>query len=120
MARPDNNAIRAFIDEKIQLWNSGKRPELAALYRAFAPNAMTFEYVGGPVLDGYVALEDMWERFGNEIEMEVVDTLINGDEVACYIKNHRRSQPGFFTTTIEVYQIGDGTLHERYFYPVPE
>ena len=120
MPRPDNNAIRAFIDEKIQLWNSGKRPELAALYRAFAPNAMTFEYVGGPVLDGYVALEDMWERFGNEVEIEVVATLIKGDEVACYIKNHRRSQPGFFTTTIEVYQIGDGTLHERYFYPVPE
>lgn len=120
MARPDNNTIRAFIAKKIQLWNEGKRQELAEHYRQLAPKGLTFEYVGGPVQDGWQALEDMWTQFGDDVEMEEVDTLINGDEVACYVKNHRRSQPGTYTTTIETYVIGDGTLHERYFYPVPE
>ena len=52
--------------------------------------------------------------------MEIVVTLINGNEAACYIKNHHRDKPGSFTPTIETYVLGDGTLHERYFFPVPE
>lgn len=120
MAIPSNEEINNFLAKKIELWNKGEREALANLYREFAPKSVTFEYVGGPVLDAWQALDDMWEQFGDSIEMEIVVTLINGNEAACYIKNHHRDKPGNFTPTIETYVLGDGTLHERYFFPVPE
>ena len=113
----DHKTITQFIEQKIQLWNEGKREELATLYLTMAPSQLTFEYVGSPVIDGWKALDDMWEQFGTNIEIELVDILINGNEVACYLKNHRRDQPGTYTTTIEIYVFNEGTVHERYFYP---
>ncbi|MFA7555588.1 MAG: hypothetical protein WCY88_15200 [Spongiibacteraceae bacterium] len=118
MSTLDHQKIKKFFEEKILLWNEGKKEELAALYLTMAPAQLTFEYVGGPVIDGWKALDDMWEQFGTNIEVELIDFLINGNEVACYIKNHRRDQPGTYTTTIEIYTFNEGAIHERYFYPV--
>jgi hypothetical protein len=116
MSHPDSSAIRQFLDQKIVLWNQGKEAELEALYRGMAPKSLTFEFVGSPVIDGWEALKGMWRDYGESIEMELVDVLINGSEVACYVKNHVRDQPGVFVPSIEVYVFEDGTLHERYFH----
>lgn len=116
MSAPSKEQILAFVDEKVTLWNAGKREELAALYKAIAPNEVIFEYVGLPIEDGWKALDDMWDRFGDEVEMEIIETLINGNEVACYIHNHRRSQPGAYTATVETYVFENGNVHERYYF----
>lgn len=115
MPQIDAQTIREFLDQKIKLWNEGKEAELEQLYRDMAP-VLTFEFVGSPIIDGWDALKGMWRDYGKTIQMEIADLFINGNEVACYVKNHRRDKPGHYTTTVEVYVFGDGTLHERYFY----
>lgn len=114
----DDKKITEFIERKIQLWNEGKKEELDAHYRTMAPKQLTFEFVGAPTIDGWKALDDMWNQLGSNVEIELVELLINGNEVACYVKNHRRDQPGTYKATIEIYVFNEGTVHERYFYPV--
>ena len=120
MPNPNETAIRDFLTQKIELWNAAKADELEALYREIAPNGLIFEFVGAPKInDGYKALRKMCNDWGGHIAIELVEVLINGNEVACYVKNHRLAQPGSFVPSIEPYTFESGHLLERYFHNSP-
>ena len=120
MSKLNENTIRDFLTKKVELWNDAKADELEALYRKIAPEGVTFEFVGAPKInDGYKALRKMCVDWGGHIAIELVEVLINGNEVACYVKNHRLAQPGDFVPSIETYSFENGQLLERYFHNSP-
>ncbi|MAT50164.1 MAG: hypothetical protein CMK32_03145 [Porticoccaceae bacterium] len=120
MAQLDEQTIRNFLTKKIELWNDAKADELEALYREIAPQGLVFEFVGAPAInDGYKALRKMCTDWGGHIAIELVEVLVNGNEVACYVKNHRLAEPGSFVPSIETYTFADGKLVERYFHNSP-
>lgn len=117
MNTPNEDQIRAFLDDQVELWNAGKRDELFAAYREIAPTDVKIEYIGGPVLDGWPALEQMWEQFGDKVTIEKVQTLVNGNEAACYLRNHVSTEQGVnISPSIEIYRFDGGTMLARYFY----
>jgi SnoaL-like domain len=119
MNRPDPDAISAFLREQYALWNQGRRSDLLALFRQWAPQGMTIEFVGGPVLEGWKAMNDIWDEHGGHVTIEVVQILVNGNEAAVHALNHHRLAGGANTTrpSIEIYRFTDETLQIRYFYP---
>lgn len=120
MSKLNEQTIRDFLTKKIELWNDAKADELEALYREIAPNGITFEFVGAPKInDGYKALRKMCTDWGGHIAIELVEVLINGNEVACYVKNLRLAEPGSFVPSIETYTFENGQLLERYFHNSP-
>ncbi|MFA7553496.1 MAG: hypothetical protein WCY88_04530 [Spongiibacteraceae bacterium] len=120
MSNLDEATIRAFLTKKVELWNEAKTDELEDLYRKIAPEGIVFEFVGAPKInDSYKALRKMCADWGGHIAIELVDVLINGNEVACYVKNNRLAQPGSFVPSIETYTFEGGRLLERYFHNSP-
>jgi hypothetical protein len=117
--KPNAAAISAFLLKQYQLWNEGKRAELIALFRDFAPNGFTIEYVGTPVQEGWKAMNDIWDQHGGQVTIEVVQILVNGNEAAVHALNHHIEKDGRINTrpSIEIYRFTDGTLQVRYFYP---
>lgn len=119
MTAADPAAIAAFLREQYTLWNEGRRNDLLALFRHWAPQGMTIEFVGGPVLEGWKAMNDIWDQHGGHVTIEVVQILVNGCEAAVHALNRHRSENGVDTTrpSIEIYRFAQGTLQIRYFYP---
>jgi hypothetical protein len=117
--KPNAAAISAFLLKQYQLWNEGKRAELIALFRGFAPNGFTIEYVGTPVQEGWQAMDRIWDQHGGHVTIEVVQILVNGNEAAVHALNHHVEQDGRTDTrpSIEIYRFADGVLQVRYFYP---
>lgn len=110
----DTQAIEHFLHGQIECWNSGDKAGFLAHYRKIAPNGLTIEYVGYPLRDPWLVLEEMWEQQQANIRIEVAKAIINGNEAACHHLNNRLSgEPG--TETIEVYKFAEGKMSVRYF-----
>lgn len=117
MSTPDAQAIRDFLLLQINCWNDGDKEGMMEAYRAIAPKSLKIEYVGGPVLDGWQALEDMWSKYNGITTIDPAEMLINGSEAACYMRNQAKTAEGTVVSpSIETYHFGDGTLHARYFH----
>jgi hypothetical protein len=118
MAIPDDHEIRHFLHEQVELWNAGKREEQTALYRRYASEGLTIEYVGQPIGDGWATFNHMWDTFGGKVRVDVALMLVNGVEGACHHLNVRLAS-GLVNPSIETYRFEEGRLHVRYFY-VPQ
>ena len=70
--------IRSFLHQQVEFWNSGKKTEMFLLYHQIVPGKMTIEYVGLPVLEGWTALEDMWQRFAGKVHIDVHEVMVTG------------------------------------------
>jgi hypothetical protein len=121
MSVPSPEAIREFLQTQVASWNADEKERMFDAYRRVANNGLKVEYVGGPVLDGWPALEDMWTKYQGagkpKITIEIVEILVNGNEGACYLRNHVATPNGpVISPSIETYLFGDGTLHARYFH----
>ncbi|MDB6063027.1 MAG: hypothetical protein JWM78_3130 [Verrucomicrobiaceae bacterium] len=117
MSVPSPQAIREFLELQISSWNAGDKERMLSAYRSVAGNGLKVEYVGGPVLDGWPALDEMWTQYNSVIKIEIVEILVNGHEGACYLRNHATTPEGsVISPSLEIYNFGDGTLHARYFH----
>ena len=108
--------IRSFLHQQVEFWNSGKKTEMFLLYHQIVPGKMTIEYVGLPVLEGWTALEDMWQRFSGKVHIDVHEVMVTGQEAACY---HHNTTIGAGTAprpSIELYRFEGDDLHIRYFH----
>jgi hypothetical protein len=106
--------IEHFLHGQVQCWNDGDRDGFIAHYKALAPNGLSLEYVGLPQADAWLMLEKMWDTSRETIRIEAVQTIIAGNEAACFHRNHRvNGDKG--TTTIELYKFESGRLSARYF-----
>lgn len=119
MTNRTREAIEEFLRKQYLLWNEGKRAELIALFREWAPREFTVEYVGTAAQDGWKAMDGIWDRHGGQVRIEVVRILVNGSEAAVYALNHHlaKGEAAHTRPSIEIYRFAAGVLHVRYFYP---
>lgn len=107
--------IRAFMLKQFELWNARDKEEMFALYKRAAPNGYTIEIVGHPIMEGWQMLNDLWEKDNKILDVEPVEVLANGNEGACYCRNHH-TDTGVTVSSIEIYRFDEGSLHVRYFH----
>lgn len=108
--------IRSFLHRQVELWNAGRKDEMFACYHQMVPGSLSIEYVGLPVLEGWAALEDMWQRFAGKVHIDVKEVMVTGAEAACY---HHNTTIGAGTPprpSIELYRFDGDDLQIRYFH----
>ena len=111
---PDD--IRHFLHGQVELWNAGKKDEMFALYRKIVPGKMTIEYIGIPPLEGWAALEDMWQRFAGKVQINPIEVMVTGNEAACYHHNTTIGSGQPPRPSIELYKFEGDDVHIRYFH----
>ncbi|CAN7759108.1 nuclear transport factor 2 family protein [Pseudorhodoferax sp. LjRoot39] len=118
MRIPDTATIRRFIVRQAAAWNSGNHDDFIALYREFAPRALTIEYVGKATMTGEAAwagLQSMWDGYARLVKIQPVEVIVNGASVACYYRN-LWAEKAEFSTGIEIYEFGEGSVTLRVFH----
>ena len=112
--------IEHFMSGQVRCWNNHDKAGLLALYREAAPDLLDIEYVGrAQQVDGWLVIEEMFDKHNHQFRLEVVNTVINGNEAAVH---HRNCIVGSnqVIESIETYRFGPGTLHVRYFLQPPQ
>ncbi len=112
------DGIRRFIVQQAECWNTGRKEDFLALYRALAPNGLTLEYVGKSTATGEAAwagLDAMWAGYAHQVKIQPVEVIVNGMDAACYYRN-LWPVPGTLSTGIETYSFRDGHIHARFFH----
>ena len=112
--------IKRFMSGQVRCWNNHDKAGLLALYREAAPDLLDIEYVGRTQqADGWLVIEEMYDKQNHQFRLEVVSTIINGNEAAVH---HRNCILGTnqVIESIETYRFGPGSLHVRYFLKPPE
>lgn len=115
MSMPTEAEIRTFMEQQVAFWNDGDRDQMTALYRRYAGNGLTIEYVGHPIGDGWQTYEHIWDNYAGRVKLEPQAILVSGTEGACFIRNVRTAT-GLVNPSIETYRFGEGTLAVRYFH----
>lgn len=120
MSQINPEQIQRFMTGQVRCWNHHDKAGLLALYREMAPALLNIEYVGrAQQVDGWLVIEEMFDKHNHQFRLEVVNTIINGNEAAVH---HRNCIVGSSQVieSIETYQFGPGTLHVRYFLQPPQ
>ena len=120
MTAPDRTAIERFMRAQVTAWNAHDRAGFLALYREMAPQSLEIEYVGRDDLhDGWFVIEEMWDKHNLQITLDVVVTVVNGNEAAVH---HRNCIVGSDVAieSIETYRFEPGRLAVRYFLKPPD
>jgi hypothetical protein len=110
--------IRALFERHVEHWNAGRFDEWIALW----PDDVTMEDpVGTPVRTGVRAcFVDPWKEFQGNFRLEITNLVVVGSEAALTVRNRGTIDGvGVITDSIELYEIGDGTLRGRVFYEAP-
>lgn len=114
---PSENEIADFLRLQYRLWNEQRRDELTAAFKAIVPNKLIIEYVGSDPVDGWQALDAMWDQYGGKMRTDIVELIVNGNEAAVHIRNvPLPEQAGASIPSIETYRFDEGSLHVRYFH----
>lgn len=111
--------IEHFMSGQVRCWNNHDKAGLLALYREAAPDLLDIECVGrAQQADGWLVIEEMYDKHNHQFRLEVVSTIINGNEAAVH---HRNCIVGTnqVIESIETYRFGPGSLHVRYFLKPP-
>ena len=120
MSQINPEQIQRFMTGQVRCWNHHDKAGLLALYREMAPTELNIEYVGrAQQADGWLVIEEMFDKHNHQFRLEVVNTIINGNEAAVH---HRNCMVGSSQVieSIETYRFGPGTLHVRYFLQPPQ
>jgi hypothetical protein len=107
-------AIDQFLHTQAEAWNDGDKDTFFDAYRAVAPRGLQIEYVGRPADNGWPILETMWAQQSAKIQIEVIATIVNGDEAACHNRNWVRGTQNWIES-IELYRFDAGRLTLRFF-----
>lgn len=108
--------IRSFLHDTVVHWNAGRKEEMFAAYHRAVPGKLSIEYIGIPPLEGWAALEDMWQRWAGKVHIDVQLVMVTGNEAACY---HHNTTIGAGTPprpSIELYKFDGDDLQIRYFH----
>jgi len=116
MVNRDPEHIRSFLHDQVEHWNAGRKQQMFDLYHQMVPGRMTIEYVGIPPLEGWAALEDMWQRFAGKVHIDVQQVMVTGNEAACYHHNTTIDAGTPPRPSIELYRFEGDDLQIRYFH----
>lgn len=115
MPIPSEAEIRSFLTEHLTHWNAGDREAFTGLYRKYASDKLTIEYVGVPIGDGWAAFNHMWDTYNGKVRVDIDTILVNGNEGACHYENVIK-ESGESNASLELYRFTEGALHIRYFH----
>lgn len=113
------DSIHAFMNGQIEAWNAKDREAFLGWYRKMAPDSLVIEFAGRTESrDGWAVIEEMFDKHNAKMHLEVVDTIINGNDVAV---RHRNCVTGtdLFIDSIETYRFAPGKLSVCYFLRAP-
>ncbi|MDB5869246.1 MAG: hypothetical protein JWP96_1578 [Polaromonas sp.] len=116
MKTRSSDEIRSFLHRQVELWNAGRKDEMFACYHQMVPGNLSIEYVGLPVLEGWAALEDMWQRFAGKVHIGVKEVMVTGSEAACYHHNQTIGADTPPRPSIELYKFDGDDVQIRYFH----
>ncbi len=112
--------IERFMHGQAAAWNAHDKAGLLALYRELAPEHLSIEYVGRTEqADGWLVIEEMYDKHNAQFRLEQVTTVINGNEAAVHHRNCIRGTDAVIES-IETYRFEPGRLFVRYFLKAPE
>lgn len=112
--------IQRFMHGQAAAWNSHDKAGLLALYREVAAEHLSIEYVGrADQADGWLIIEEMFDKHNAKFRLEQVTTIINGNEAAAHHRNCIRGTD-IVIESIETYRFEPGRLFVRYFLKAPE
>lgn len=114
----EEQALRQFVFQQIELWNAGRKADFMALYRDTATNGLTLEYVAKQTLTGDAAwsgLEHMWHTYQAKVRLQLFECIVNGTDAACYFRNLWSGEQSL-SSGIEIYSLREGALHARLFH----
>lgn len=115
MSDDAKRAIERFLHGQVECWNNGDKEGFFEHYRSVTRSGLSIEFVGRPLpTDSWEILEGMWAQQQPRCRIEVRETIINGEEAACYHYNAMRDGNGGIET-IELYRFDGGRLWVRYF-----
>jgi hypothetical protein len=115
----DAAAIDRFMLGQVACWNAHDKPGLMALYREMAAVGLDIGYAGRSTdKDGWFVIEEMYDKHNVQFRLEVVETIVNGDEAAVH---HRNCIVGTDAViqSIETYRFEPGRLSVVYFLKPP-
>lgn len=108
--------IRQFLHRQVEFWNAGRKQEMFDAFHGIVPGKLSIEYVGIPPLEGWAALEDMWQRFAGKVHIDVQQVMVTGQEAACYHHNTTVGEGSPVRPSIELYKFDGDDLQIRYFH----
>ncbi len=108
--------IRTFLHDTVVHWNASRKDEMFAAYHLAVPGKLSIEYIGIPPLEGWAALEDMWQRFAGKVHIDVQQVMVTGQEAACYHHNTTVGEGSPVRPSIELYKFDGDDLQIRYFH----
>ena len=115
MSNVDPTMIEHFMKNGASYWNAGNREGYMGLYQTAAPDGLEISYAGrAEQKDGWLILEEMWDKHNSQIEIDTVVTIINGDEAAIHYRN-RIVGTEHVILSLETYHFTPGKLSVKYY-----
>jgi hypothetical protein len=119
MTTVDKAAIERFMHGQVVCWNAHDKAGLMALYREMASEHLEIGYAGrGEQKDGWFIIEEMYDKHNAQFRLEVVETIINGNEAAVHHRNCIVGSEAVIES-IETYRFEPGRLSVVYFLKPP-
>jgi len=120
MSTVDKSVIERFMQGQVACWNAQDKPGFMALYREVAPDQLDIAYAGrSEQQDGWVVIEEMWDKHNAGITLEVVTTIVNGNEAAIHHRNCITGTP-LVIESLETYRFEPGRLSVVYHLKPPD
>lgn len=115
----DAQAIKNFMEGQVACWNAHDREGFLGWYHRMAADSLVIGYAGrADTRDGWVVLEEMFDKHNARVVLEVVEIIINGHEVAAHHRN-RLVDGDLAIESIETYRFSPGRLSVCYFLKPP-
>lgn len=112
--------ITRFMHGQAAAWNAHDKAGLMALYREVAAEHLEIEYVGRTEqAEGWLVIEEMYDKHNAQFRLEQVMTIVNGNEAAAHHRNCIRGTD-IVIDSIETYRFEPGRLFVRYFLKAPD
>lgn len=119
MTTVDKNTIERFMRGQVAAWNGHDKAALMALYREVASERLDIGYAGREEKkDGWFIIEEMFDKHNAQFRLEVVETIINGNEAAVHHRNCIIGSEAVIES-IETYRFDPGRLSVVYFLKPP-
>ncbi len=115
MEKLSESEIEEFIQGQVKAWNARDKPKFIGYYKSVTPGSLKIEYANRPIEgNGWAVLEQMWESSNNIVDIDVIKTIINGNEAICYHINRMPSR-NLDIHTMEIYHFDGQDLSVKYF-----
>jgi hypothetical protein len=112
---PDTATIERFLHGQVECWNAHDRDGFVGWYREIAPDELRIDYAGrGDKSGGLEVIEEMFDQHNANISLDVVSTIINGNEAALHHRNCIVGT-GLAIESIETYWFEVGRLFVCYY-----